>query len=160
MLELMRVRNGRPAKAFRLSLGSAALAALLAGSACLSQPRARPVVAPDGAPAIHVSCGSDQGACFALAGQYCPNGYRLKPIFDVASNNFLVRCREDMPVVQAPSSPSTVVVRSLGSNAPSTWPPPEQPWPAANPWPSGGAANNAPLPETARLPDGEVDIGY
>jgi hypothetical protein len=147
---------------------SAAIVLLGLVSGCQRQPRARPIVAPDGAPAIHVSCGSDQGACFELAGRYCPNGYRLKPIFDVESNHFLVRCREDM-AVHAPSTPSTVVIRSLGPGAPqepaapSTWPPSPQPWPGADPWPSAaaGAAQTAgPLPETARLPDGQIDIGY
>lgn len=142
-------------------------------AACSRPPRARHVIAPDGSPALHVSCGSDQGACFELAGIECPNGYRVKPIFDTASNNFLVRCENRASVAQNGAA-STVVIRALAPAPPAAspqpaapgsaaaWPPPEQPWPPADPWAATGASSNGTpaLPETARLPDGQIDIGY
>ncbi|MFZ5894437.1 MAG: hypothetical protein ACOY0T_25470 [Myxococcota bacterium] len=72
----------------RLAFG---LAVWLLG--CAHEPRARNITGPDGSPMVHVSCGSDQSACFELAGRSCPTGYNLFPIFDAHDNNYLVRCQ-------------------------------------------------------------------
>ncbi|MGC4089711.1 MAG: hypothetical protein QM756_17845 [Polyangiaceae bacterium] len=72
-----------------------AIGFLVAG--CSHQPQARNVTGPDGSPMVHVSCSSDQSACFELAGRNCPTGYELFPIFDARDNNFLVRCRQGAP---------------------------------------------------------------
>jgi hypothetical protein len=69
-----------------------ALVVVLGLAGCSQEPRARSITGPDGSAMVHVSCGSDQSACFELAGKSCPTGYRLFPIFDAHDNNFLVRC--------------------------------------------------------------------
>lgn len=159
---LPRVLRGGAARAFAVC----SVAAAIAG--CVHTPRAHRIIGPDGSDMLHVSCGSDQGACFALAGDNCPNGYRLVPIFNPEANNFLVRCQSRTHSVEAAENsvspvPSNVIVRTLNPAPASTtrWPPPEEPFPGTDPWPAGSAASGSlPLPQTARLPDGQIDIGY
>ena len=131
----------------RVPIAGLALTTVLAG--CVHEPQARPVIAPDGEPAYHVSCGSDQGACFALAGDACPYGYRLKPIFD--EHHFLVRCMKPVPPVEAAPSlmPGVVITQRIQerlADAPvntaaafipslgAPLPPPGQRWTPGSPW--------------------------
>jgi hypothetical protein len=177
MLSFMSVRSvGRSrrvaeAPPLRTLILVGALAIAVCGG-CSRAPRARTIVGPDGSDMLHVSCGADQGACFELAGQHCPDGYRLSAIFAPASNNFLVRCQssrhlaEVVPAESVAPSPSVVPRTAEPVSPPSaSWPPPPQPWPNTNPWAAPSPQANAntaatPLPETVRLPNGQIDIGY
>jgi len=135
-------------------------AALTAG--CL-EPGATRIVGPDGSALWHVHCGDDQAACFQLAGEQCPLGYELSPIFDPHDGNFLVRCHANRRViVEAPpatapvsaSTPQTPV--SPAPAATSSWRPPEVATPT-EPWPAAKADGGGP----SRLPKiGDVDFGY
>jgi hypothetical protein len=69
-----------------------ALFASACASSTRSEPRAIPVTGPDGLPALHVSCGTDEGHCYQLAGRFCPTGYDIEPTRGRAGN-FLVHCR-------------------------------------------------------------------
>jgi hypothetical protein len=83
---------------------------------------------------LHVSCGSDESRCYALAGEHCPTGYDLART-GAAAGNFLVRCRTaSVPLPQsgptaalpfyAPMSPAPAPVTTapgyppLGSGRP------------------------------------------
>lgn len=148
----------------RSKRGLAAVAILVASSACTQAPRARPVLGPDGSAVWHVSCGGDQGACFELAGQSCPHGYQLTPIFDPSSNNFLVRCRDRVTLLAraAHPTPGPAVITPLPAPPPTLgteWPPPAEPAQPAYPWATVTEGSTV-LPETARLPNGQVDLGY
>lgn len=134
--------------------------------ACVEPAGAARIVGPDGTQMLHVHCGDEQVACFQLAGELCPRGYFLSPIFDPHDGNFLVRCKDPalngasvaaapiqpaqaMPAVQ-PATPVSVHARVPEDG----WPPtevakPSEPWPA----PSAGS----PVPKTAI---GDVDLGY
>src|SRR6266540_2210781 len=100
---------------------SLVLAVVAAALGACETPRSRSVVAPDGQKALFVECGSDQGACFALAGQSCPYGYDIRPAVAGESGSYLVRCRyAPMPVALAPAPVPTT-------------PPPPVPPPVATP---------------------------
>ena len=142
-------------------LAPALLGALAA--ACVEPAGATHIIGPDGTRMLHVHCADDQVACFQLAGELCPHGYDLSPIFDPHDGNFLVRCKEPNAIVSnavasaarsAPAMPQPQP-RVVNSRPPEDgWPPsevarPSEPWPA----PSAGA----PQPQSAI---GDVDIGY
>jgi len=157
---LVRKVGARVVRVFATGL---VLTAALSG--CARQPRVRAIVGPDGTDMLHVSCGSDQGACFQLAGRRCSAGYELTPIFDPSNNNFLVRCRDRrhlvVPSELAAEVPARRTVFRATDRGTSSWPPPLQPWPDVDPWPAADAGSGASeLPQTARLPNGEIDIGY
>ncbi|MDF3071551.1 MAG: hypothetical protein K0R38_7152 [Polyangiaceae bacterium] len=128
-----------------------------------TRPGAQPIVGPDGSPMAHVHCGSDQGACFRLAGEVCPGGYDLQPALTGHDGNFLVRCRAPQPqvAVAAPcASPSSTP--HVAAKPGETWPPSNEPWPATYPWPppeTSAAARPPPSPGTAKPPL-EIDLGY
>jgi hypothetical protein len=146
-------------------LVSGAAAALAV--ACV-EPGATRIVGPDGTRMLHVHCGDEQVACFQIAGELCPHGYYLSPIFEPRDGNFLVRCKAPVEAVTVASAPqpaaaavaaapqqhSPFVERSAApsSSAEQPWPPsevarPTEPWPAA----SSSAAQGA---------IGDVDLGY
>jgi hypothetical protein len=142
-----------------LALTPALLGAL--ASACVEPAGAARIVGPDGTQMLHVHCGDDQVACFQIAGEQCPRGYFLSPIFDPHDGNFLVRCKDPgqssaVAVATPPAEPAqTTQVSAVHARPPEDgWPPaevarPSEPWPA----PSAGA----PVPKTAI---GDVDLGY
>jgi len=136
-------------------LGLGMLAVL---SSCAQGPRARPITGPDGSKMVHVSCRGDQGACFDLAGQSCPNGYQLAPVFGERDDNFLVRCR--LPALVA--APPAAVAAAATPVATPEWPPPEQSWSTPDPWStaSGTPTPSTALPPTHYLPNGQIDVGY
>gem|GEM_PF-1128596 len=136
---------------------------LLAVLACQS-PGSQPIVGPDGSPMAHVHCGSDQGVCFRIAGELCPNGYELKPVLSGRDGNFLVRCRSAHTAVAAacptvPPAPVATAARSPGPDKDS-WPPSAEPS-APYPWPAGETSAAARSQPTApAVPAGDVDVGY
>jgi hypothetical protein len=69
---------------------------LLLAAGCAAQPRhqpeATPIMGPDGAPMLHVSCGEREGSCYRIAGEICRQGYAITPA-PGRPGNFLVRCR-------------------------------------------------------------------
>jgi hypothetical protein len=148
----------RVARSAFMSLAPALVSAFLGG--CVEPSGAERIVGPDGTQMLHVHCGHEQVACFQLAGDMCPRGYFLSPIFDPHDGNFLVRCKDPAQaalVANAPQpAPVTQPARApvMCTRAPdSDWPPsevarPSEPWPA----PSAGA----PVPKTAI---GDVDLG-
>jgi hypothetical protein len=110
---------------------------------------------------LHVHCGDEQVACFQLAGELCPQGYFLSPIFDPRDGNFLVRCRDALSahaiarVAPAPTRPSQGTV-ARARPAEDGWPPVEVARPA-EPWPTPSASSeSAPKPTSAAA----VDLGY
>ena len=124
---------------------------------CVETPGAEHIVGPDGTRMLHVHCGDEQVACFQLAGESCPNGYDLSPIFDPHDGNFLVRCRTPKlvtSVVATTQSPSREVQASAAKDG---WPPSEVATPM-EPWPAPSTNPNA--PPTPRTATGAVDIGY
>ena len=142
--------------------------AALFATACV-EPGAARIVGPDGTQMLHVHCGDDQVACFQIAGEACPHGYYLSPIFDPHDGNFLVRCRA--PLTSVAIAPQYTPVPSAAPAAqqyPSfvtrDTPPvasPEQPWPPAEvarptePWPNSTSATS-----TKQGAIGDVDLGY
>jgi len=112
----------------------------------------------------HVHCGADQGVCFRLAGELCPQGYDLKPVLSGNDGNFLVRCRAHAaPTVAAcpapspaPTAASSPTVKMHPPGLMDPWPPANEPAPAAYPWaaPQTSATRNKPGAS------GDVDIGY
>ena len=137
--------------------GSVGLSLFLSG--CVSPPGAEHIVGPDCTSMLHVHCADEQVACFQIAGERCPHGYDLSPIFDPHDGNFLVRCRDPQ------ASPSVVAYRAtpLARSAQATsgaaadrWPPEEVATPT-EPWPA--ASSNA-LPPAPRTATGAVDLGY
>jgi hypothetical protein len=138
-------------------LVSAGLGLVLLMPGCVEPPGAAHIVGPDGTRMLHVHCKGEQVACFQIAGDRCPHGYDLSPIFDPHDGNFLVRCREPQA--------SPVVVASSKAPAPNTnpsaavsdrWPPAEVATPS-EPWPTHVSPD---LPPAARTPSGAVDLGY
>jgi len=127
---------------------------------CVATPGAERIVGPDGTLMLHVHCGDEQVVCFQMAGERCPNGYDLSPIFDPHDGNFLVRCRTPIATpgfVTAASSPARSE-RSAGGAQPRAddgWPPAEVATPT-EPWPAASTA----LPAAPRTATGAVDIGY
>lgn len=145
---------------------------LLALGACTS-PGAQRIVGPDGSLMSHVHCGSDQGACFRIAGELCPSGYDMKPVLSGSDGNFLVRCRAAATMIAGTGTP--VASPGLAAPAPGAstvsstrsaerWPPASEPWPAAYPWPppetSAAAQQPGGTAATPRAPTAEVDLGY
>ena len=127
-------------------------------AACVETPGAERIVGPDGTLMLHVHCADEQVACFRLAGERCPHGYDLSPIFDPHDGNFLVRCREPQAATVAVGGASPT--RSAApSSAPDHdgWPPAEVATPT-EPWPA--APSNAPPTPKKGSPDSTVGIGY
>jgi hypothetical protein len=105
---------------------------------------------------LHVHCGDEQVACFQLAGEMCPRGYYLSPIFDPHDGNFLVRCKPpglaiEVAVTANPPLPPRAAAPSASSVPGQTWPPSEVATPT-EPWPKTGSS--------PRNAIGDVDLGY
>jgi len=142
--------------AYLLWLLPGLLSLLVAG--CAEPAGATRIVGPDGTAMLHVHCADAQVACFQIAGQMCPSGYYLSPIFDPHDGNFLVRCKDAaqaavVATAQTAATPAQPAVQARASDP--GWPPtevakPSEPWPA----PSAGSP---PPPKTAI---GDVDLGY
>ncbi len=129
----------------------AGLGLLFLSFGCVEPPGAERILGPDGTPMLHVHCADEQVACFQMAGERCPHGYDLSPIFDPHDGNFLVRCRE----------PQTLSVAAAGPG-PNRWSPtevarPSEPWPAPAPTP---AQSSAPPPAPSANSGVDIDIGY
>jgi hypothetical protein len=132
------------------------LSLILAG--CVETPGAERIVGPDGTQMLHVHCGDEQVACFQMAGERCPHGYDLSPIFDPHDGNFLVRCRTPISTPAVVAASPRQSGRSAGNVQPRTddgWPPAEVATPT-EPWPASSSA----LPPAPRTATGTVDIGY
>lgn len=131
--------------------------ALIAGGLALgcARPGSQIIVGPDGSRMAHVHCGANQGTCFRIAGELCPNGYQLQPVLVGSDGNFLVRCRA------APSAVTAACPAAPVASKPDAWPPSADPWPAAYPWtaPETSAAELEPRVAPARAP-AEIDLGY
>ncbi len=132
----------------------------LALCGCVEQPGAERIVGPDGTHLLHVHCADEQVACFQIAGERCPHGYDLSPIFDPHDGNFLVRCREpqagtSVATGAAPPLRSSIV-STRSSNPNDRWPPAEVATPT-EPWPTPPSSDLPPTPHSA---NGSVDIGY
>ena len=128
------------------------LGPLVAG--CVETPGAERIIGPDGTHMLHVHCADEQAACFQLAGESCPSGYDLSPIFDPRDGNFLVRCR-NRPLTGTVTIAQTPVPAAHTHSPPAkeTWPPSEVALPT-EPWPEPSSAN------TPAPPAGSLDIGY
>lgn len=127
--------------------------------ACVEQPGAQRIVGPDGSQLLHVHCGKEQVSCFQLAGERCPHGYDLSPIFDPHDGNFLVRCRSAAPLVVITNSTAPLPPRTASSATAAVsdrWPPAEVARPS-EPWPDTSAQPSTPPPAGSAHP---VDIGY
>jgi len=136
---------------------SAGLGLLLLSASCAEPPGAAHIVGPDGTRMLHVHCAGDQVACFEIAGERCPHGYDLSPVFDPHDGNFLVRCREPRvspaAVVSAPAPrPSKNPTAAVSDG----WPPAEVARPS-EPWPTH-VSNE--LPAVPLNANGRVDLGY
>ncbi len=157
------------AQVARLGVSSLMALLLALASGCVEPVGAAHIIGPDGTQMLHVHCGDEQVACFQLAGELCPRGYFLSPIFDPHDGNFLVRCKDPGQAVVASvapaPAPTVVVARPTQGTATQTraaesdWPPtevaiPSEPWPA----PSANAPPaDVPASKTAA---GAVDLGY
>ncbi len=161
--------------AFRLLLfPAAALVLLFVGC---SEPRAVPIIGPDGSHMFHVSCGDREAECYRLAGERCPYGYDVGRTV-AGAGNMLVRCRAPMlepayPTAQYRPSPPPLATRVAPAQPPESPPPlmpaPAQPAPAA-PQPAPTASSAIPpasaVPYAPRAPvvpervPGRVDLGY
>lgn len=150
MLERMAI-----ARFGRVVIGGLSLLAI----SCVETPGAERIVGPDGTQMLHVHCGDEQVACFQMAGERCPYGYDLSPIFDPHDGNFLVRCRTQSStpsfVAGAPAA-SPAGRAPLQTRVSDGWPPAEVATPT-EPWP---APSNNSLPPAPRTATGSVDIGY
>jgi hypothetical protein len=157
---------------------TALLGLTLAGAGCAVEPVAYPIVGPDGTRMLHVSCGPDEGRCFQLAGQNCPNGYDMYAVHPPNGETFLVRCHYAAQQVVTPSwqpppradaatanaGAPRVTVRPSSSREPSSWPPTGEPdtvspWPTAGSKPSAAPAGSS-APPMSGLPGSPDDIGY
>ena len=138
-------------------LVSAGLSLLLSAPGCAAPPGAARIVGPDGTQMLHVHCEGEQVACFQIAGDRCPHGYDLSPIFNPRDGNFLVRCREPQlsPVV-ASSAPTAHPNMNPAAVVSDRWPPAEVARPS-EPWPTSA---NSELPPAPRTASGVVDLGY
>ncbi|HKO49987.1 MAG TPA: hypothetical protein VJV79_19790 [Polyangiaceae bacterium] len=131
--------------------------ALLLGSGCAEQPGATRIVGPDGTQMLHVHCSGEQVACFQIAGERCPRGYDLSPVFDPREGNFLVRCRvPKAPPVVVASSPAPRPNGNPAAAVSDRWPPAEVATPT-EPWPTQASSELPPAPRNA---NGTVDLGY
>ena len=164
----------------RHACASLALAAAL--NACMT-PSVQTVLAPDGHPALFVECGADEGACFALAGQSCPQGYDIRQAVTGQGGSYLVRCRY-APTPMAQASPPAVTPAPPPYNwppasVPATQSPPPSsadvptatfpsgqsntPQAAPRPTPKSGAQSGWPPPNEpgpTALPWEDLDLGY
>lgn len=134
----------------------AALSLLIAN--CAEPAGATRIIGPDGTPLLHVHCAEAQVACFQIAGEMCPRGYFLSPVFDPHDGNFLVRCKDPTQVgVVASAQPTPVPAQPAVRARPPEpdWPPAEVAMPS-EPWPAPSATTPVP-PKTAV---GTVDVGY
>jgi len=140
-----------------LACGGLGLLLLLLPS-CAEPPGAAHIVGPDGTRMLHVHCSSDQVACFQIAGERCPHGYDLSPIFDPHDGNFLVRCRDPQtsPALLA-RAPSPRPNSSPAAAVNESWPPAEVAKPT-EPWPAHVSTDAPPPPP--RKANGAVDLGY
>lgn len=128
------------------------LAPMLAGvlGVCLAActaPGSQRIVGPDGSAMAHVHCGSEQGVCFRLAGELCPNGYDIKPVLSGHDGNFLVRCR----------APRSVAQIAPGCASPAPAPSPSG---LMYPWPPPGASSTARSAPPSGAQTNEIDLGY
>src|SRR5687768_6459725 len=107
-----------------------ALALLLLGAAACQSQGAQRIVGPDGSQMSHVHCGSDQAACFRIAGELCPTGYELRPVLSTNDGNFLVRCRAAAApqVASCPTAAPVVVGARSHATHNQSWPPSSEPW--------------------------------
>lgn len=133
------------------------LGSLFLSFGCVEPPGAERIVGPDGTAMLHVHCGEEQVACFQIAGDHCPHGYDLSPIFDPHDGNFLVRCREPQTVA-ATGPGANRALTSGGAAASDRWSPtevarPSEPWPAPAP-------SSAPPPAPSANGGVDIDIGY
>jgi hypothetical protein len=138
-------------------LVSGGLCLLLVAPGCAEQPGATRIVGPDGTRMLHVHCEGEQVACFRIAGDRCPQGYDLSPIFDPHDGNFLVRCRtpQAAPTLVAATkapTPNTNPAAAVSDR----WPPAEVATPT-EPWPTHASTELPPAPRNA---NGTVDLGY
>jgi hypothetical protein len=125
--------------------------------ACAESPGATRIVGPDGTRMLHVHCAAEQVACFRIAGEQCPQGYDLSPVFDPRDGNFLVRCRDPQtPSVVVASSPTARPNNTPAAAVSERWPPAEVATPT-EPWPTHASSD---LPPTPRNEKGAVDLGY
>ncbi len=124
---------------------------------CAEPPGAARIVGPDSTRMLHVHSAGEQVACFQIAGERCPRGYDLSPIFDPHDGNFLVRCREPQPspvvVANTKAAGSTSGAAATESDR---WPPVEVATPT-EPWPAPPGRELPPAPRNA---NGTVDLGY
>jgi len=135
--------------------GAISLALTIGAIGCTRSPAARPVIAPDGMPALHVSCGSDQAGCFQLAGDMCPAGYAISPLFGSEHGNFLVRCRNAAPRHLATAPPQSQTGYAAAASRPS-WQTLAAPAPGSQ---SPLSANDRRSPWVNTVA-GDVDLGY
>ncbi len=84
------------------------IAAAVALAGCVETSEVVPIVGPDGAPMLHVSCGANEARCYQLAGRTCPFGYAIARTAGSALGNFLVRCRAGA----TPAYPASVLARN------------------------------------------------
>jgi hypothetical protein len=148
-------------KAARFGFLTPAVLSVLLGS-CVEPAGAERIIGPDGTQMLHVHCGDEQVACFRVAGEMCPRGYSLSPIFDPRDGNFLVRCRDPsepsaianaaLPAAAKPESGRISIVRTRTPDP--DWPPHEVAQPS-EPWPAPSAATPAPKAGIST-----VDLGY
>jgi hypothetical protein len=133
-----------------------------------ARPGVERIVGPDGSPMLHVHCGKDQGQCFAMAGNECPYGYEIRPVFEADAGNFLVRCRMPAALAPTPALPAPSY-QAVAPAPPQGWPPaseparPAEPWPppqAAAPVPASPSSAPGPVDATRPMPKAFEDLGY
>jgi len=141
-----------------------ALAGVLLVLGC-SEPRAVPIIGPDGTRMFHVSCGSHEAKCYRLAGERCPYGYDVGRTIQ-GGGNMLVRCRVPMsepvdPTAEyrpapppAPPAPATGVATVPSAPSASASPLPR---PSSVPWPPRVPVVRTP---PGRVQPGQLDLGY
>ena len=130
----------------------------LAVAACVEPPGATRIVGPDGTAMLHVHCPDEQVTCFQLAGERCPQGYDLSPIFDPHDGNFLVRCRDARVAasIEGGGLPEAAHARSTIREA-DRWPPSEVVATPTEPWPAASGQRASPAPGAAST---VVDPGF
>lgn len=74
------------------AVGRFALCLPLIALACAAEPKATPIIGPDGSRMFHVSCAGNEARCYELAGERCPMGYDLGRTIG-ERGSLLVRCR-------------------------------------------------------------------
>ncbi len=127
---------------------------------CVEPPGAARIIGPDGTVMLYVHCAGEQVACFQIAGDHCPEGYDLSPVFDPHDGNFLVRCRQ-APVTSVASNPApraATAPRPAAAAARDGWPPTEVARPS-EPWPTP-ASSGVPPAQPSANGSVDIDIGY